>query len=266
MPDIPAHISVKSFLQQETITATAAALDEVPAEEIVAALQERYGPVLKPDETMPNLAFLVELDRRAMGRLASLPGRSDQQRRLKVVERRDAFRRRKMAGDQLGRDLWALAVKIQSHYGRSALSYLGLAGSRSRNAGKILDQARHVLALLRADEVTLPEYPLEEREALEPAALADELELSILQFESSIGATPAKTAGATTALSTKRSGLRRAAFGRRAIIERYRLMLRFAGRDELAERLNVAEFRTQAALPSDDPPSDDPPSDDPSAG
>ena len=105
MPDIPAHISVKSFLQQETIAATVAALDEVPAEEIVAALQELYGPVLKPDETMPDLAFLVELDRRAMGRLASLPGRSDQQRRLKVVERRDAFRRRKMAGDQLGRDL-----------------------------------------------------------------------------------------------------------------------------------------------------------------
>ena len=123
-----------------------------------------------------------------------------------------------------------------------------------------------MLALLRADELSLPEYPLEDREALDPDALADELELSILRFESVIESTAAKSAGADTALANKRGGLRRAAFGRRAIVERSRLMLRFAGHDELAERLEVPEFRTRAALPSDDPPPGDPPPDDPPPG
>jgi hypothetical protein len=261
-------MSVEAFLETQTVSKSLAALEELSPDEVAAILDGLYQPVLKGDEQLPDWRFQMELDKRVLASFQEQASTEDKTRRRSVTTRRGAYRKRNQAALRLRRDIWTIAVKIESHYGRDFLAFIGLAGVRPSNPTLVLDLAYHVVGILRAPAFAFPDVPLEGRTPLNPMSVAAELQAAIRNFEDAIEGTASVAAAAKTALVSKHSTFRWVSFGRRAIIERWRLLLRMAGKDATAKLLAIPKERTRPATDDDtgDPPTGDPPTGDPPTG
>jgi len=230
-------------LQSEKVVAAMEAADYASAAKALNAL---YAPVLAEGETMPDWAFLFDLDARLIATSSLRAEAGDQKRRDAVAGRVLLTMERNNKAWILRDVLRGVERRVKRAYGAEALRIFGIRPPFARQPDALVAEAVTIRDRLLVEELR-PKSLQPGAPPVDWTALAVEIDEVSSGLAACIAQRKEQEETAVQALLVKNLGLEQQRLGRVYVVQRVESTFRMCGLDEEADRLRLTIPQRPAA-------------------